>query len=320
VAATIEISGMDSAALALVTPGRGFEVTSAGGPLAGVLTAIDDEDLDHLAGLVEAVASCHTAGDSMGAGFVGTDALRAAGACAIVVVPLGSRGRSLGVLLVASTQPHRLESEEVEMIELLAVQAATCLDNAAMVSELRDRSLRDPLTGLRNHSAFHEELDVSLTTRDRGTWMLLLADIDRFKNVNDTAGHLVGDEVLRAVAVALLPGVREGDLVFRLGGDEFAMIVHGVDEGQALAIAHRIITDAAQVCLEPYGASLSIGVAASRLEEDRRALIERADRALYRAKRDGGGVCLAALDEPRVEAPKSRRASLQATSLYGGRD
>jgi diguanylate cyclase (GGDEF)-like protein len=201
-------------------------------------------------------------------------------------------------LLIADTHPRALKPSEVETIELVGVHAATCLDNAGMVARLRDRTERDPLTGLRNHSTFHERAEQRLRSRGDNHVVVLMADIDRFKVINDSAGHLVGDDVLRAVAEAIRGAVRADDDVFRLGGDEFAVIVTGRTERQAMALARRVRA-AAETVLAPYGGALSIGLAVAAPDETRLEVVERADRALYRAKREGGDACLAALDEPR---------------------
>jgi diguanylate cyclase (GGDEF)-like protein len=305
VEAAIEVAGMDSAALAIVSATGELQVAGVKGPLSPALAAVDTIDLDRLAGLVERVASCHTAGDSLGAGFVGTERLRIAGARAVAIVPLVARDTRLGILIAASTRPCRLKPHEVETLELLAVHAATCLDNAAMVSELRDRATQDPLTGLRNHSTFHHQLDVVLGASGPERCMLLLADIDRFKTVNDTAGHLVGDDVLREVANAIQRSVREQDQVFRLGGDEFAAIIEVSEERDGLAIAQRVL-EATAVTLGPHGAALSIGVATAASHEERTSFVERADRALYRAKRERSGIQVAGDGQDRQMRSSSR--------------
>jgi diguanylate cyclase (GGDEF)-like protein len=286
VAAAIDVSGMDSAAVAILDAEDVLGVDDAGGPLASVLLAIDPSDLTRLGKLVERVASCYTAGDSLGAGFVGTEGLRAAGARAVAVVPLIARGRRIGLLLTASTVPQSLRPTEAETIELLGAHAATCLDNAATLLRLRDQTQRDPLTGLRNRAAFYDQLERKLVADDQAApWTVLLADIDRFKRVNDNHGHLVGDEVLQDVGRALKRSLRAHDRAFRVGGDEFTVIVHDADVDDGLTVARRII-DAANDELGTHGAGLSIGVACARIGESRSGLLERADRALYHAKRN----------------------------------
>ncbi|MEX2100225.1 MAG: EAL domain-containing protein [Acidimicrobiia bacterium] len=286
VEAAMEVSGMDSAAVAIADSDGTLHVDETGGPLAAVLLDIAPDDLARLGALVEQVASCYTAGDSMGAGFVGTEGLRAAGARAVVVVPLIARGRRLGILVAAGTIPTALKPDEAETIELLGTHAATCLDNAATLVRLRDQTQRDPLTGLRNRSAFHDQLDGLLSADEQpAPWAVLLADIDRFKGVNDNSGHLVGDDVLVEVGEALRSSLRSQDRAFRVGGDEFAAIVRDAGISHALTVAQRVI-GAANVELARHGAALSIGVAGARRGDNPSSLLERADRALYHAKRN----------------------------------
>ena len=98
-----------------------------------------------------------------------------------------------------------LSTDEIEPLELLAAEAGRCLDLAARVAELEWRATRDPLTGLENHSAFHEALAA------RTGVAVAMADIDGFKGVNDTLGHLVGDRLLKELADALAAEAEGGD-------------------------------------------------------------------------------------------------------------
>jgi diguanylate cyclase (GGDEF)-like protein len=153
----------------------------------------------------------------------------------------------------------------------------------------------DVLTGLANRSMLQEDLAQARTGAARGSsFAVLFLDLDRFKAVNDTLGHAVGDELLRAVACRLQETVRKDDTVARLGGDEFVVVQVGLQgPDQATQLAHRIINAVS----EPYrigehevviGVSIGIEIATnSRLSAD--DLLTRADMALYNAKREGRG-------------------------------
>jgi diguanylate cyclase (GGDEF)-like protein/PAS domain S-box-containing protein len=162
---------------------------------------------------------------------------------------------------------------------------------------LEDRLAReattDHLTGLLNRNAFMSHVQVALAGNGRTSVGLLFVDLDRFKEVNDTCGHDVGDEVLIAVARAIERVTRSGDVVARLGGDEFVVLMHGVDSTTVAAVGGRVV-DA--VC-EPIavGSRLiqvgaSVGGALATEVDEVTALIRRADTAAYRAKRQGGSV------------------------------
>ncbi len=158
-------------------------------------------------------------------------------------------------------------------------------------------ALHDTLTGIPNRSHFFGELqriEHPDPDDDRGRCAVLFADLDGFKEINDTHGHGVGDQVLAVIARRLVGAVRPGDVVARVGGDEFAVLCTDLDaDGEATAVADRLI----EVVSQPIGVGeitarvgLSIGVAfhdpASEVEE---RLVDAADHALYRAKQAGKG-------------------------------
>jgi diguanylate cyclase (GGDEF)-like protein/PAS domain S-box-containing protein len=156
----------------------------------------------------------------------------------------------------------------------------------------------DPLTGLPNRVLFKDRLSQAMAQadRNRGAVVLMLLDLDRFKNVNDTYGHTVGDQLLAAVAKRLSQCVRKTDTVARLGGDEFTVILNGVEDSQGAATVARKIVD---VLSEPFNIgglvlyiTASIGITLYPMdsrESDR--LFQNADTALYYAKQQGRDNC-----------------------------
>lgn len=165
-----------------------------------------------------------------------------------------------------------------------------------------DLALTDPLTNLHNRRSMITELQRHLSTpgkpgnqskpgdqgkRKSGPVAVLLADIDHFKNVNDSYGHEVGDQVLQHVAGVLVSCVRPGDYVARWGGEEFLMMVRTDDREAMQLIAKRILYTLRTVSSGLPPVTLSIGVAFSNEAADINALLRLADRRLYRAKRAG---------------------------------
>ena len=186
--------------------------------------------------------------------------------------------------------------DEEELAGYLAAQAAVSLENARLHEELYRQATIDELTGLSNHRRLQQALDEELARSKRfpAPLSLLILDIDDFKSVNDTHGHLQGDLVLREVARAVREHCREVDEAARYGGEELAVMLPGTQLDGAFRAAETIrrAIEALRVPL-PGGGELrvttSIGVA--QLDRDRRAtkseLIAAADTALYRAKRAG---------------------------------
>jgi diguanylate cyclase len=159
----------------------------------------------------------------------------------------------------------------------------------------RRESETDPLTRISNRKAFDEYLarSVEIYQAFGNPMSMLIVDVDHFKTVNDTSGHVTGDEVLCHVANALVKVfLRKSDFVARIGGDEFAVILRETSAQDAHTLAERVlgrmralhVTTPAQ---EPIGVTVSIGLAEVALDDDEKAWLERADRRLYAAKQEG---------------------------------
>ena len=169
-----------------------------------------------------------------------------------------------------------------------------------------EMTVRDPLTQLYNRRHLDERLsgEFAYASRHRAELCVLMIDVDYFKRLNDTEGHLAGDEALRGLAQALLTIVRAEDMVARYGGEEFAVVARGIDANGAVAFAERIRTYV-QGCPIPWHGrqlhiSVSIGVAhcMGKQYSSVEALMAAADGALYQAKANGRNrVCLADLEE-----------------------
>ena len=161
----------------------------------------------------------------------------------------------------------------------------------------RRESETDPLTRVPNRKAFDEYLarTVEMHKAFDQTMSLLIVDVDHFKTVNDTHGHMTGDELLRRIADALVTVfLRKTDFVARLGGDEFAVILRETSEADARSLAERVLARIHNIPVtqvtEPGNkatATASIGLAQIAPGDNEKAWVERADRALYQAKQAG---------------------------------
>jgi len=162
------------------------------------------------------------------------------------------------------------------------------------VAQAQTEARTDPLTGAANRAAFDEELvrRCELATAGREGFALVLADIDHFKQINDTYGHPVGDRVLTALVEFLRARVRRSDTIARYGGEEFAVVLPGATLRPALRKARQLNEELARCdwAVDPTTKlrfTASMGVAVWQAGDDGAALVERVDRALYRAKHEG---------------------------------
>jgi len=187
---------------------------------------------------------------------------------------------------------------------------------------LRFQATHDPLTGVWNHSIIVETVhrESSRQEREGGSFGLIMIDLDHFKRVNDTYGHLAGDAVLRETAHRITNSVRPYDTVGRYGGEEFVIVVPSCDEAGVIGLAERIRgaigstpfkTDAGPVHVTA-SCGICLGGAAAPLEADE--LIQKADEALYRAKRNGRdrAELAKAPDLPHTNLPIRGRANLKS--------
>jgi diguanylate cyclase (GGDEF)-like protein len=186
------------------------------------------------------------------------------------------------VLIVAEPDPlSRGEADAVQLLELLAAHAASCLRTADAIAELRERAASDPLTGLGHHATFHEALAAARASDTKVA--VLLVDVDGFKEINDSKGHQAGDRVLREISAVLTGTLRRGDELFRIGGDEFAALVSVTSPEEAMEAGRRLCDAAAKA----GSVTVSIGIALPRDGEADASVLARADRALYAVKQSG---------------------------------
>ena len=280
-----EVSGMSSASLSSVGPEGTWVVVTAAGPLAATLAEWTHEEHQVIAAWVEAGTSSHFPGGvDVPAGY---EFLNRSDVRAIAVQPLAVAGRVTGLLITADTHPVPHDPSVGAAVELLAAQTAASLANAEAMAELSRRAEEDPLTGLRNAASFAADLAAATP----GTACLLI-DIDHFKAVNDSFGHVAGDRLLCALADELTANLRGDARLYRVGGDELAVLLQATDD-QAAVVGHRLVEAARRV-----RTTVSIGGALIGPESPEAARL-RADRALYRAKSEGRDCFLLAGDEDR---------------------
>jgi diguanylate cyclase (GGDEF)-like protein len=281
-AALLAASGMDSAGL-VRTDGDGPQMDATTGPLGPTLGAMDRQSLASVCKLVEQLSSCYTGSETTGLPYLGSEAIRAGGARAVVLLPLRANNVGLGAIILAHSRPMRLSAELVEPLELLAGQAAATLKAVDLVEQLRRQAHHDGLTGLRNRMAFDQALDQPLGSAQT----LLIADLDHFKQVNDRHGHLGGDEALRTFARELALAFPQLPF-YRLGGDEFTCMLPGDEPAVARQVAEAVGAVGRRV-LARWGTSVSVGGAVACRGEAPHETLARADAALMWTKQHARG-------------------------------
>ncbi|HEY7112306.1 MAG TPA: sensor domain-containing diguanylate cyclase [Thermoanaerobaculia bacterium] len=216
----------------------------------------------------------------------------------MLFIPLHSGESLVGCLSVDEPRNGQAPTlETIQALEIFANQAVTAIENARRYHDAKEQSIRDGLTGAYNHRHFQETLQRELGRADRQsrTLSVLMLDIDDFKAINDRYGHPVGDAILERIVAEIRSEVRgDMDLVARYGGEEFAVILPETPTEVAVEVAERIRRKIDERLFRPpegedvIRVTVSIGLAAYPNDaSNKKELVERADAALYRAKRRG---------------------------------
>lgn len=209
-------------------------------------------------------------------------------------VPLNSQNGTIGALIVKSIPGgERYTEQDMELLQYVCAQVATAIERKQLHARLQHMAQYDQLTQLPNRELLRDRLKASLrlAREDGGYMALLYIDLDRFKQVNDTHGHAVGDMLLQAVANRLKGCVRETDTVARIGGDEFVVLLHSIHASEDTDI---VVGKIRQVLAQPLrldGHNLSIqpSIGVARYPDhgtEEKQLFRHADEAMYCAKRE----------------------------------
>ena len=236
----------------------------------------------------------------------------------LVMVPLVAKGELIGLIELFARCQLAFDDRRGDLARAMANEAAMALANAHLYETARGLADRDPLTGFFNHRYLQERLaeEILRAQRTREPLAILMIDLDDFKLVNDSLGHLFGDEVLAWVAEQIRAALRASDVGARFGGDEFVVILPATSAIGARAVGDRILTGLDQAAFRaprrgPVPVGASIGVAAFPIDgATARDLLSAADARLYRVKRSGGGGIEARAG--RRHAAHSSRRALQA--------
>ncbi len=220
----------------------------------------------------------------------------------VALIPLWQQEQLRGCICFGSQDEHRFHQHlGTDFLSHLGVIAAFAIDNAINRARLVRSGLTDFLTGWHNRRYLHERLkeELSRAQRSHAGVACVLLDLDHFKSINDTHGHLIGDMALREAAGRINQQIRGSDAAARFGGDEFVVLAPAVSQEQAAALAERMRL---AVCDSPlqlpdggeHRLTVSVGVAIMQMGETQvdiksaaERLLAEADAALYRAKQNG---------------------------------
>jgi two-component system, cell cycle response regulator len=214
----------------------------------------------------------------------------------IVAVPFVGDSGPLGAVFLLGAE---LDSELRRLLALLARALGFAVSNAIAHAAVETQAAVDPLTGCSNRRAGLEALAQAARVAGHGgpTVSTLMIDLDHFKRINDSFGHQVGDDVLRATGATISATMRDRDIVMRYGGEEFLVAVAGADQQTVLAIAERISANIRALEISDgsggtIALTTSVGIATWAPSDTLESMIARADRALYAAKAAGRDRCV----------------------------
>jgi len=223
-------------------------------------------------------------------------------------LPLLIQNKLMGILVIMGHQDMLFKDRDELFWNSLGDQMATAIGNARLYQNAKHFSITDGLTGVFNRRHFQERLmaEASRSRRHRHPFSIIMLDIDHFKNYNDTCGHPTGDKALIIIAQLIKAEVRDIDIVARYGGEEFIVVLTETDKAGAWKVAERIRKKVADhkfphAQVQPdKRLTVSLGVACFPEDaDDHKDVVERADEALYMAKRMGrDGVFLCGQSEP----------------------
>ncbi len=198
-----------------------------------------------------------------------------------------------------------IERARAELINVSTDFIDQLVAQQRQIDTLRRQATHDGMTQLMNYQYFQETLnrEIARSRRSRSPLTVVMADIDRFKAVNDTYGHMAGDHALRAVATCLQANLRETDHIARYGGEEFALILYNIPTEEAVIVTERVRQTISELPIRfddsTFKITMSFGIASlAGDDQDREALLDNADKALYEAKSAGRNCC-------RVHRPQS---------------
>ena len=213
----------------------------------------------------------------------------------VLSVPLKTKKGIIGAITLERLKSKLYSETDIHLLQLLCRTVSSILNWQKEYKKVHLTSIHDGLTGLLNHKAFLDrfEEEISRAERFNQSLGLVVLDLDKFKKVNDSYGHLYGDYVLQEVSRILLDNVRTIDVVGRYGGEEFAVLLVNTDIKYCVPLADRIVKSIAAKTFLSDGIAIKITISAGMAgfpthADQVRELISKADKAMYQTKSEGG--------------------------------
>jgi len=213
----------------------------------------------------------------------------------ILMAPIVNHSEKYGAIVLESKQGRNFNRQKQEILMMLGSIVGGGLNRFYLYRYMKNIATKDGLTGVGNHRAFQEQLESEIKRSERygSSFTLLVVDLDNFKQVNDSLGHLYGDYMLKTVANLILDNIRVVDFVARWGGDEFTIILVNAKKTDTTSTAERIRKSILEYHFDKDGVTeriaASIGMAEFPTDgESGDVLIHRADEAMYQVKQVGG--------------------------------
>ncbi len=220
----------------------------------------------------------------------------------IIGIPLKMGEKVVGVMNLSRSKTGGFSTTELRLLNMLANQAAVAISNASLHQSVSKKAYTDTITGLANRRALDEHLEAEIINarRTNSSFAVIMMDLDGFKSVNDTYGHEIGDQVLRAIFNVIAYGIRSSDFIARYGGDELTLILAKSDMQAAKLVTEKILENVAKFSYRtPNGNVIKLGISGGIAIYPKHGrsgpeLLRAADAALYDAKKHNRGSFLVA--------------------------
>ncbi len=291
-----EVFDVATRALVQALPGQKAELLMADSSNAHLRRVLHTPDLDAVGCAVASPRECAAVRRGRTLTFASSEALdacpklrsRECGPCSAVCSPVTVMGKTIGVLHTIGPDQQPLHDDHIRFLPSIAAHVGARLGMIRTLADSQAAARTDGLTGLLNRRSFEDEASIVLQNISRG--LLVMADIDHFKRLNDTYGHQVGDRAIQLFSKTITEGLRDKDVIGRYGGEEFIVVLPEIDVETGVRVLQRLRDDLADRLANSNIPAFTCSMGVAQFPVDGHELAELtklADGALYTAKRNG---------------------------------